>query len=162
MARRIDLLDRVLAERSFADFVRQAWVVLEPKTPFLGNWHIDLLAEHLEAVAAGEINRLIINVPPRSGKSLLATIFLPWLGLAAQSRRAVHVRQLQRGTLDQHSVDRRALIQSPWYQSRWSGVVKLADDSNLKTRVFQHRARPPDRDQRRRERDRTRWQLPAR
>src|SRR5260370_23591684 len=32
-----------------------------------------------------------------------------------------------------HSVERRALIQSPWYQSRWSSVVKLADDSNLKT-----------------------------
>ena len=34
MAVRIDLLDRLLAERSFAEFVRQAWPVLEPSTPF--------------------------------------------------------------------------------------------------------------------------------
>ena len=27
-------------------------------------WHIDAIAEHLEAVTAGEINRLLINVPP--------------------------------------------------------------------------------------------------
>jgi hypothetical protein len=69
MASRIDLLDRVLAERSFADFVRQAWCVLEPKTPFLGNWHIDLLAEYLEAVADGDITRLIINIPPATAKA---------------------------------------------------------------------------------------------
>lgn len=47
MGDRIDEIDRVLAERSFGDFVRQAWHVLEPRTPFLGNWHIDLLAEYL-------------------------------------------------------------------------------------------------------------------
>lgn len=32
-----------------------------------------------------------------------------------------------------HSVDRRALIKSPWYQGRWKGIVKLATDLNLKT-----------------------------
>ena len=77
MAVRIHLLDRALAERSLADFVRQAWPVLEPQTSFVDNWHVDLLAEYLEAVADGEILRLIINVPPRSGKSLLATILFP-------------------------------------------------------------------------------------
>jgi predicted phage terminase large subunit-like protein len=133
MARRIDLLDRMLAERSFADFVRQAWVVLEPKTQFLDNWHIALLAEHLEAVADGTITRLIVNVPPRSGKSLLATIFLPcWVWLRNPAERFMFA-SYSAVLSTKHSVDRRTLIQSQWYQSRWSGVVKLADDSNLKT-----------------------------
>jgi hypothetical protein len=88
MAVRIDLLDRLLAERSFAEFVDQAWPVLEPSTTFMSNWHIDLLAEYLEAVADGEITRLIINVPPRSGKSLLATIFFPcWVWLRNPAER---------------------------------------------------------------------------
>jgi hypothetical protein len=39
VASRMDLIDRALAERSFADFVRQAWPALEPKTPYLENWH---------------------------------------------------------------------------------------------------------------------------
>jgi hypothetical protein len=112
MARRIDLLDRVLAERSFAEFVRQAWVVLEPKTPFLGNWHIDLLAEYLEAVAAGDITRFIINVPPRSGKSLLATIFLPcWVWLRNPAERFMFA-SYSASLSTKHSVDRRTLIQS--------------------------------------------------
>lgn len=133
MARRIDLLDRALAERSFADFVRQAWAVLEPKTPFLDNWHIDLLAEYLEAVADGDVTRLIINVPPRSGKSLLATVFLPcWVWLRNPAERFMFA-SYSASLSTKHSVDRRALIQSLWYQRRWSEVVKLAGDSNLKT-----------------------------
>jgi predicted phage terminase large subunit-like protein len=133
MASRIYLLDRVLAERSFADFVRQAWAELEPRTRFLDNWHIALLAEHLEAVADGGITRLIVNVPPRSGKSLLATIFLPcWVWLHNPAERFMFA-SYSAVLSTKHSVDRRALIQSPWYQRRWSSVVKLADDSNLKT-----------------------------
>ena len=40
-----------------------------PGTPFIENWHLQLLAEHLEAVSAGETTRLLINCPPRSSKS---------------------------------------------------------------------------------------------
>jgi hypothetical protein len=73
----LDVIDRKLAERSLADFVRQAWPVLEPKTPYLENWHLELLIEALEAVAIGQIQRLIINIPPRFGKSLLASVLFP-------------------------------------------------------------------------------------
>src|SRR5271155_4759256 len=115
MVNRIDLLDRALAERSFAEFVPQAWRVLEPKTPFLDNWHIALLAEYLEAVAAGGITRLIINVPPRSGKSLLATIFLPcWVWRRSPAERFMFA-SYSAALATKHSVDRRALLQSPWY-----------------------------------------------
>jgi predicted phage terminase large subunit-like protein len=132
MAIRIDELDRALAERSFADFVRQAWPVLEPKTRFQANWHIDLLCEYMESVASGEITRLIINVPPRSGKSLLATIFFAcWVW--AHNPAARFMFASYSSTLSgKHSIDRRALIKSSWYQRRWGATVKLADDLNLK------------------------------
>jgi hypothetical protein len=130
---RLDLLDRKLAERSLADFVRQAWPVLEPKTPYLENWHIELLIEALEAVAAGDLLRLIINVPPRTGKSLLASVFFPlWAWLRNPSERflfASYSGQLA----TKHSVDRRAVIQSQWFRSRWGSLIKFADDGNLKS-----------------------------
>jgi predicted phage terminase large subunit-like protein len=133
MAIRIDLLDRTLAERSLADFVKQAWQVLEPRTAFQDNWHISLLSEYLEALAAGDIIRLIINVPPRSGKSLLATIFLPcWVWLHNPAERFMFASYSAALSI-KHSLDRRTLIKSRWYQSRWAGIVKLADDLNLKT-----------------------------
>ena len=57
-----------VAEESLAQYVRQAWHVIEPQTAYLHNWHIDAIAEHREAVTFGELRRLIINIPPRYGK----------------------------------------------------------------------------------------------
>ena len=78
------------AERSLRAFVAQAWLVLEPSTPFLPNWHIDCLCEHLEAVTAGHLPRLVINLPPRYMKSLLVSVCWPaWEWLRAPETRWV-------------------------------------------------------------------------
>ena len=57
------------ARRSLGTFVREAWPILEPGTPFVPNWHIDAICDHLEAITKGELNRLIVNIPPRHMKS---------------------------------------------------------------------------------------------
>src|SRR5882724_11779239 len=67
----LEKVDRELAGRSLREFVRQAWHVIEPLTPFVPGWHIDAICEHLEAVTRGEIRNLLINIPPRHMKSLL-------------------------------------------------------------------------------------------
>lgn len=72
--------DRDLALRCAADlrvFIREAWPLLEPARPFVEAWHIDLVCEHLMAVSAGEIPRLLINQPPNSTKSVTAAICWP-------------------------------------------------------------------------------------
>jgi hypothetical protein len=59
-----------------------AWHVLEPTTPFVPGWHLDAICEHLEAVNAGQIRNLLINMPPRHMKSLAVSVFWPvwtWL-----------------------------------------------------------------------------------
>lgn len=63
-------LDRLDCEERFLDFVRQGWHVLEPARSFVEGWHLDAIAEHLEAVTAGQIKRLLINVPPGCTKAL--------------------------------------------------------------------------------------------
>ena len=81
-------LDRELATRSFREFVRQAWAIIEPHTPFVPGWHIDAIIEHLEAVTRGEIRNLLINVPPRHMKSLLVSVFWPaWEWIQHPERR---------------------------------------------------------------------------
>jgi predicted phage terminase large subunit-like protein len=80
--------DELTAERCrrrLSTFVREAWPIVEPATPFVHGWHIDVLCEHLQAVSNGDIRRLIINVPPRTMKSLTTAVFWPcweWLGSA--------------------------------------------------------------------------------
>lgn len=77
--------DEILAERcrrSLRVFTQEAWPIIEPQTPFVHGWHLDVLAEHLEAVSRGEIKRLIINVPPRTMKSIMCCVMWPsweWL-----------------------------------------------------------------------------------
>ena len=114
-----------VAERSFPAFVRQAWPILEPTTAFLRNWHIDLVCEYLEAVTAGEIRRLVINLPPRYGKSLLVTILWPvWEWIRHPATRWVFTSYAE-SLAGQHSQDRRTLLQSPWYCRHWGPRVSL-------------------------------------
>lgn len=59
-------IDREQATRSFREFVRQAWAIIEPSTPFVPGWHIDAIIEHLEAITFGYIRNLLINVCRRA------------------------------------------------------------------------------------------------
>ncbi|HXG70581.1 MAG TPA: hypothetical protein VNJ04_08225, partial [Gemmatimonadaceae bacterium] len=120
------------AERSLRAFVEHAWPVLEPTTPFLDNWHIDLICEHLEAITAGQTTKLLVNLPPRYMKSLLVSVLWPvWEWVAHPSRRWIFTSYSETLSL-KHSLDRRTLIQSDWFQSRWGHIVQLALDQNLK------------------------------
>lgn len=69
-----------LYRQHFPAFLRFAYNELHPGQPLIETPHIDVLADHLDRVAKGEITRLIINLPPRSLKSFAASIALPvWL-----------------------------------------------------------------------------------
>ena len=43
------------ARRSLYEFVRQAWSVLEPETPFVDGPHVRAVCDHLQAVSEGRI-----------------------------------------------------------------------------------------------------------
>src|SRR5690348_5836094 len=73
-------LQRFICERSLADYMREAWPILNPATPFASNWHIELIAEYLHACALGQVKRLIINIPPKFSKSTLVSVMWPtWM-----------------------------------------------------------------------------------
>ncbi|MFN7611306.1 MAG: hypothetical protein ACK5QX_10290, partial [bacterium] len=70
-------IEREACSRSLSTFIRRAWAVLEPGQPYVHGWHIDAMAEHLEAVTAGQITRLLINIPPGTMKSLMTGVLWP-------------------------------------------------------------------------------------
>src|SRR5437867_511683 len=61
----------------FMAFLQRSFYELNPQTPFLPNWHIELMAAKLEASRRGTSRRLSLNVPPRSLKSHCASIAFP-------------------------------------------------------------------------------------
>ena len=70
-----DLSPRVYKEILRLDlgyFAQHCFCELNPQAAFLPNWHIEVIAAKLAAVREGKIRRLIINLPPRHLKSLLA------------------------------------------------------------------------------------------
>ena len=71
---------RELYRTSFAVFAQRFIKVVAPGLVLEWNWHHDLICYWLEKLARGEIERLLICVPPRSLKSLLCSVLYPaWL-----------------------------------------------------------------------------------
>src|SRR2546425_11658192 len=62
-------------------FFQKAFHELHPGTPFYNNWHLEKVAYALDRVLRGECTRLIINLPPRSGKSLIGSVVFPAFAL---------------------------------------------------------------------------------
>src|SRR5262249_31531307 len=63
-------------EGSLIDFVEAAWPAIDP-AEYQPCWAIDALCEHLQAVSEGQIRHLLVNAPPRTSKTTLASIFYP-------------------------------------------------------------------------------------
>ena len=114
------------------DFVRAAWPVVEPATPFCDNWHIGAICEHLEAVTTGAIRNLLVNVPPRHMKSLITCVFWPtWDWTEHPERRWLFASYAQSLSV-RDSLKCRRLIKSPWYHERYGQIFALTNDQNAK------------------------------
>ena len=134
----LDLIAKEQARRkasaSLYEFVQQAWHVMEPGVPFVPSWHIEAICEHLEAVSSGEIQRLLINIPPRHSKSTIVSVaWCCWEWLTSPEQKFLAASYS--GTLSiRDNLKARRLIQSPWYQERWGHMFQLSGDQNAKQR----------------------------
>lgn len=126
-------VEKEYCKRSLAAFVRQAWHVLEPGQPYVHGWHVEAVCEHLEAITAGELNRLLINIPPGTMKSTLVSVF--WPAWEWGPKGMAHVRFIgashEQGLATRDTLKMRRLVTSEWYQERWPTV--LTGDQNQKT-----------------------------
>ena len=124
--------EAIILSQSFSEFVKAAWPVLEPGRDMIWNWHIDYICEYLEAVSRGDIQRLVINVPPRFMKSLLVGVFWPawrWT-FEPQHQFLSFSHNVNLSTRD--AVKSRRLMTSQWYQDRWGDKFRFTGDANAK------------------------------
>ena len=115
--------------KDFSSFLQKTFQITNPGRVYLHNWHIEALAWHLQQCAKGKIKRLIITVPPRSGKSLAASVAFPaWLLGLNPSWRIICVSyssELAR----KHSIDARAVMESEFYRRIFPGT-QISLDKN--------------------------------
>ena len=126
--------DRRAASGSLYEFVRQAWPIVEPGIQFIASWHIEAICEHLEAISAGELRKLLINIPPRHSKSTIVSVMFPMWEWLAQPEQKYLCASYSGNLSIRDNLKARRLIQSPWYQERWGHMFTLAGDQNAKQR----------------------------
>lgn len=121
-------------KRDLREFMEGAWHVVEPGKPFKGGWHIDAICEHLTYVSLGDIDDLVINIPPRHTKSTMVAVMWPaWEWTWNPSVQWLFATYASSLTL-RDSIKCRRLIQSPWYQERFGDCFQLSSDLNQKGR----------------------------
>lgn len=125
-----EALDALLRTR-LAAFTQKTFRTVDPGATYKHNWHIDLIAEYLEACTRREIKRLIINIPPRYLKSVSVTVAWPaWLLGHNPSERVLAASYAEVLSL-KHSMDCRLVMQSDWYR-RVFPALHLTGDQNEK------------------------------
>jgi predicted phage terminase large subunit-like protein len=112
---------------SFGLFVREAWHHATGY-PYIHGPHVDVLVRHLEAVARGGISRLLVNVPPATFKSTIASVLFPaWVWTWDQSADFLCFSYSAAIGLD-FSTRTRELLRQPWYQALFPSVQIAIDD----------------------------------
>lgn len=129
-------LARLDAQESLLDFIRLTWHVLEPRRQFVEGWALTCVCEHLEAVHHGEIDQLMINIPPGMMKSLTTNVFFPAWEWGPRGRPDLrYVSFSYSGDLtERDNLKCRQLISSSIYQRLWGDRFALSREQNTKTK----------------------------
>src|SRR5437667_2936913 len=97
-------------------FAQRCFCELNPQAVFLPNWHIEVIAAKLTAVRQGKIRRLIINLPPRHLKSLMASIAFPAWCLGHDPSAQILCVSYGQELSDKLARDCRSIMLSRWYR----------------------------------------------
>lgn len=125
-----------VAEEDLETFIELGWKAIEPGRPFVNGWHIGAICEHLQAVSAGEIRRLILNVPPRHMKSLAVSVFWPvWHWRRNAVARWIFSSYAAELSLSL-AIKRRTLIDSAFFQRNWPSAITAREDENRKASLI--------------------------
>ncbi len=107
---------RALLRRDFAAFAERAFYEINGRADFAANWHLEVLAAKLAAVRAGRIRRLVVNLPPRHLKSLLASVAFPAWCLGHDPAARLLCVSYAQDLADQFARDCRRVMTSGWYR----------------------------------------------
>lgn len=128
-------IDAQLCKLDFFHFVQLFWPIVIPD-PAVYNWHIEFLCNELQKIAEPVFKRdaklydLIINVPPGTTKSTIATVMFPaWTWAVDPSIRSLTASYSASLSTD-HSVKSRDIIKSDLYRALFPEVEIKKDQDN--------------------------------
>jgi predicted phage terminase large subunit-like protein len=131
---KVEMIDA--AKDNLESFFKLAWDYIEPGIPYLDNWHISCICDHLSAMYRGEIQNLAVEISPRSSKSSICNVIFPvWVWVNQPEAKFITTAAIDKLAV-RDSVRSRRLMQTPWFQDNFAIPlgIEFARDQNLKTR----------------------------
>src|SRR5690348_979932 len=101
---------------NFDAFLRRCFGTLNPGLQYYPNWHIRAVAHQLSRVRRGEVQRLIVNLPPRHLKSLMVSIAFPAFVLGHEPWHRIFALSYGSDLSLKHARDFRSIMETHWYQ----------------------------------------------
>lgn len=131
-AREAQQLEAELIRQNLPVMVRKSLNTVDPNATYSHNWHIDLICDYLMAVTRREIKRLIINVPPRTLKSVCVNVAWPAWILGHDPTEKIISGSVTEPLAIKMSTDTRLVMKSDWYGRAFPETVLARDQSEKK------------------------------
>lgn len=127
-----------LLRQDFLSFVLKVFTTLNPGTVYLHNWHVEAIVTLLGHVMQGETRRAMINVPPRTLKSMIVSIAWPAFLLGHDPTRKIFVVSHGLDLAEEHHAAFRKVVESDWYRAAFPTMSPAAEkDTALVFRTSQ-------------------------
>lgn len=112
-----------------SSFIQRVFRTVSPGDTYQHNWHVDAIAYELQRCLDGDVRRLIITVPPRSGKSIAVSVALPAFILGREPARRIIAASYSQELSNKHARDCRSVMESEWYKQIFPRT-RLGKDKN--------------------------------
>ena len=125
----------LMCKTDFLTFVGRCFYTHSPNALFHSNWHIEAMAYQAELVRNGQLRRLIVNVPPRSLKSIVFSVALPAFILGHDPTKRIIVVSYGTDLTTRHAIDFRSILNATWYRRMFPGT-RISAAKNTETEVM--------------------------
>ncbi|WP_419234650.1 hypothetical protein [Rickettsia endosymbiont of Nabis limbatus] len=129
-----ELLDSILRQ-DFPSFIFKVFNTINPGAEYYPSKHINIISDYLTAVQNGDINRLIINIPPRSLKSICVSVAWSAFLLGIDPTKRIMVASYSQMLTVKHSLDCRFILNSNWYKELFPNTI-LSKTHNQKSKFL--------------------------
>ena len=123
-----------IAKTDFMAFVILFWKEAKGKGEFKPLWHVEALAEHLEALRNREILKLGVSIQPGLGKSILCSVLFPvWCWLQDPTEQFITATYGE-GLRTRDALRSRDIINSEKFQELYGDSIEIRKDQKAVTR----------------------------
>lgn len=128
-------LERKIYQKSYYEFFKVAFAQLHPGQDYDDNWHIEYLCGVLQKEAERIMAKkprdkdIIINMPFRSAKSMIATVIFPVWCWSQDPAMKFITGSYSSQLAEEHSRRSRDLINSLWFQRLYGTKVVIKKDA---------------------------------